>query len=148
MPSYIEQSLIKNEVILREVKHHWSAWVPFWIWVILALPTIGITLILALISYIRLKSIERAVTNRRVIQKKGFISRRTDEMKLTSIETVELTQTILDRIFGAGSIRVTGRGISDVEMKHIENPAETKKAIEEAEDWEPETEPASAPESA
>lgn len=138
MASYIEGSLIKNEQILHSFKHHWSAWVPFWIWVIVGPLTLFISWLVALGIFLNLKGTERAVTNRRVIQKTGVISRNTDEMKVTSIETVELQQGIFQRIFGSGTVKITGRGISDVIMKNVDDPGQVKKAIEEAEDWEPE----------
>lgn len=139
MPTYIESSLIKNEQVLAEFKHHWWAWVPVWVWVVLGFfPLFIIGWIPALVIFLNLKGTERAVTNKRVIQKTGVISRKTDEMKVGSIETVELQQGILQRIFGAGTVRVTGRGISDVVLKNIDNPAQVKRAIEEAEDWQAE----------
>lgn len=140
MGSYIDQSLTKNEKVLATFTHHWSAWIGFWILIFFGLLTFGVTWIWALWVFFDLKGIERAVTTKRVIQKRGVISRKTDEMKLSSIETVEIQQGILDRIFGAGAIKVTGRGISDVLMKNLENPMQVKKTIEEAEDYE--TEPA------
>lgn len=144
MGSYIEQSLTKNEKVIDTFSHHWSAWIGFWILIFFGLVTFGITWIWALFVFLNLKGIERAVTTKRVIQKRGVISRKTDEMKLSSIETVEIQQGILDRIFGAGTIKVTGRGISDVLMKNLENPMQVKKTIEEAEDYEEETAPATA----
>lgn len=137
MSSYIESSLITNEQVIENFHPHWSAWVPFWIWIILGLGTLFLTWILALAVFLHLKGLERAVTNRRLIQKKGVISRKTDEMRLGSIETVELEQSIFQRLFGAGTVRVTGRGISDVVMKNIDDPAAVKRTIEEAEDWQP-----------
>lgn len=142
MASYIEQSLVKGEVILHRFSHHWSAWITFWLLMILGVFTAGITWVIALFYYLNLKGMERAVTSRRIIQKTGVISRRTDEMKLSSVETVEIRQGILDRLLGAGTVKVTGKGISNVVMKNIDDPMAVKRQIEEAEDYQPE--PASA----
>lgn len=65
-----------------------------------------------------------------MIYKKGIISRTTDEMKLSSIETVEIHQGIIGRIFGFGTVQVTGRGVSDVKFKRIDDPMNVKRAIE------------------
>ena len=127
---YIEQSLSTGEKIEGLFKLHWVAWIPMVIWIILAIPTLGITLILAVYEYLRLKFREQGVTNKRVILKKGIISRRTEEMKLTSIETVEINQGILGRIFGFGTVKVTGRGISDLMFKRIDDPMAVKRQIE------------------
>jgi hypothetical protein len=51
-------------------------------------------------------------------------------MKLTSIETVEIDQGVLGRIFGFGTVKVTGRGISDVVYKGIDDPIAVKRQIE------------------
>lgn len=136
MASFIEQSLNKNETLIQTFRFHWSAWITFWLFLILAPFTLGISLIFALFSFITLKTTERGVTSRRVIQKRGFISRKTDEMKLSAVETVEIEQGILGRILGSGSIKVTGRGISNVVLKGLDDPMAVKRSIEEAEDFE------------
>jgi uncharacterized membrane protein YdbT with pleckstrin-like domain len=128
--SYIEQSLSSDEKVDSLFKLHWFAWVPMWIWIILGLVTFGITWLIAVYEFLRLKFLEQGVTNKRVILKKGIISRRTDEMKLRSIETVEINQGILGRIFGFGEIRITGKGISDVVFRLIDDPMSVKRSIE------------------
>lgn len=128
--SYIEDSLSDGETIDALFQLHWFARVPMIIWLILAIPTLGITLLLALYEYLKLRSIEQGVTNKRVILKTGFISRHTEEMKLNSIETVEIRQGIMGRIFGFGTIEVTGRGISDVIFKGVDAPMLVKRRIE------------------
>lgn len=127
---YIEQSLSTGEKIEGLFKLHWIAWIPMVIWIILAIPTFGITLILAIYEFMRLKFLEQGVTNKRVILKKGIISRQTEEMKLASIETVEINQGIFGRIFGFGTVKVTGRGISDLMFKRIDDPIAVKRQIE------------------
>ena len=128
--SYIEQSLSAGEKIEAIFDLHWTAWIPVWLWVLLAIPTIGITLLVALYAYLRLKYQEQGVTNKRVILKKGIIGRQTEEMKLKSIETVEIDQGVLGRLLGFGTVRVTGRGVSDFLFKGIDDPMAVKRAIE------------------
>ena len=131
--SYIEDSLSDGEEIKELFKLYWFSKIPMIIWVILALPTFGITLLLAIWEFLRLRSIEQGITNKRVILKTGIISRNSEEMKISSIETVEIIQGISGRIFGFGSIKVTGRGISDLVYKNIDSPMEVKKTIESVE---------------
>lgn len=128
--SYIEESLSKDEQIESLFKLHWFAWVPMWIWIVLGLVTLGITWLIAIYEYLRLRSIEQGVTNKRVVYKTGIISRRTDEMKITSIETVEIDQGVIGRLFGFGDVRVTGRRISDVVFRRIDDPMAVKRTIE------------------
>ena len=151
--SYIEDSLSAGEKIEHLFKLHWFAWVPMWVWLILGLATfglawfvapseslrlwlilglviLGLTWLVAFYEFLRLKFIEQGVTNKRVVLKKGIISRNTEEMKLMSIETVEINQSLWGRIFGFGTVKVTGKGISDVVYKGIDDPMAVKRQIE------------------
>lgn len=127
---YIEESLSAGEQIMGFFRLHWVSRSWMVLWILLAIPTLGITLILALYEFLRLRSIEQGVTNKRVIYKKGIISRNSEEMKLNSIETVEIHQGILGRIFGFGDVTVTGRGLSNVVFKTVDDPMAVKRKIE------------------
>ena len=128
--SYIEDSLSSGEVIHKVFQLHWFAKVPMYCWLVLGLVTFGLTWLIALYEYFRLRSIEQGVTNKRVILKNGIISRHTEEMKLSSIETVEIEQGIWVRMFGYGTVKLTGRGISDVKFRNIDDPMQVKRDIE------------------
>ena len=128
--SYIEQSLSAGEKIEALFQLHWTAWLPVWLWVLLGIPTIGITLFVALYAYLRLRYQEQGVTNKRVVLKQGIVSRQTEEMKLKSIETVEIDQGVLGRMLGFGTVRITGRGVSDFVFQRIDDPLAVKRTIE------------------
>jgi uncharacterized membrane protein YdbT with pleckstrin-like domain len=128
--SYIEQSLSAGESIEGLFRLHWFAWVPVWLWGLAGIATLGILLPVALYVFLSLKYQERGVTNKRVILKKGIIGRKTEEMKLKSIETVEIDQGVLGRMFGYGTVRITGRGVSDLVFRGIDDPIAVKRAIE------------------
>jgi uncharacterized membrane protein YdbT with pleckstrin-like domain len=53
---------------------------------------------------------ETDVTNLRVVHKTGFIKRRTFEMSLDKVESVDVNQSILGRILNYGSVTVRGVG--------------------------------------
>ena len=127
---YIQDSLSDGEEVRALFKLHWFAKSWMILWIILAIPTIGITLLLALWEWLKLRNIEQGVTNKRIIRKQGIISRKSEEMKITSIETVEIIQGVMGRIFGYGDIKVTGRGTSDVLFKKINDPMDVKRKIE------------------
>jgi len=127
---YIEESLSAGEQLMGFFRLHWIARSWMVLWIVLAIPTVGITLILALYEYLRLRSIEQGVTNKRVVYKKGIISRKSEEMKLNSIETVEIDQGIIGRLFGFGDVTVTGRGLSNVIFKTVDDPMAVKRQIE------------------
>lgn len=128
--SYIEESLSDGERVEGLFKLHWFSWMPMVGWILLGLVTFGLTWLVAIYEFLRLKYLEQGVTNKRVILKRGIISRKTDEMKLASIETVEIDQGVFGRLFGFGDVRVTGRGISDLVFKRIDDPMDVKRRIE------------------
>jgi uncharacterized membrane protein YdbT with pleckstrin-like domain len=96
---------------------------------------LGVTLLfLGLVSlvqrvFVKVGSIY-AVTNRRVIIKTGIISRRTVELVLAKCEGIQVTQDILGRIFGYGSIVVTTGGATNC-YYFVANPFRFKRAINE-----------------
>lgn len=128
--SYIDESLSQDEKVAALFKPHWFAYLPMVLWLLLGLVTFGLTWLIALYEYLKLRFLEQGVTNKRVIVKRGIVGRSTDEMKLSSIETVEISQGVAGRIFGFGDIKVTGRGISDVVFTRIHDPMAVKRAIE------------------
>ena len=128
--AYIDDSLSKGEQVEQIFNHHWTAYLLIGFLVIITPITLGISLIFAIYKWLSLRATEQGVTNKRVIYKTGIISRKTEEMKLASVETVEITQGIMGRILGYGNIEVTGTGINDLVFKSIDNPMEVKKSIE------------------
>lgn len=133
--SYITESLSKDEMVHKVYNLHWTARIPFAACIILAVPSLGLTLLIAIYEWYKVRSIEFGSTNKRVIYKRGIISRQTDEMKISSIETVEITQSVLGRIFGYGDVEITGQGISNVVFKGIDDPMSVKKSIENIPSW-------------
>ena len=65
---------------------------------------------------------ERVLTNSRYIQKTGWIARNTEEISIYKIEEVDLSQTILGRVLGYGSISISGTGSGNIILKSIDEP--------------------------
>jgi uncharacterized membrane protein YdbT with pleckstrin-like domain len=65
---------------------------------------------------------EIAVTNRRVIYKRGFISRSTAEMHMDKIESVKIDQSVLGRILDYGKVTVLGTGTGTESLGKIDEP--------------------------
>jgi len=74
---------------------------------------------------------EFVITNRRIIIKTGFIGRRTFEMNLSKIETVNVDQSIMARIFNYGIITIIGTGGTKEIFHNIAKPLEFRKAFQE-----------------
>ena len=72
---------------------------------------------------------EYGITNTRVISKQGLIRRDIEEINLTSIESINVNQSIIGRILNYGTIIVSGRGTSKVIFKDIDNVVEVRKLI-------------------
>ena len=72
---------------------------------------------------------EIAVTNLRVIQKRGFIRRVTGEMNMDKVESVVVDQTLLGRLLDYGSIVVRGTGSGIEGLHFIANPIELRSTI-------------------
>ncbi len=47
------------------------------------------------------------VTGKKVISKKGIISRNASEMNLSSIESVNVDQGVIERIINVGSLKIS-----------------------------------------
>jgi len=128
--AYIDESLSAGEEIATLFHLHWITRMPMVAWLLLGLLTFGLTWFIAAYEYLRLRHVEQGVTNKRVIYKTGIISRKSEEMKLASIETVEIDQGVLGRMLGYGNVKITGRGASDVLFRGVDDPMAVKRAIE------------------
>jgi uncharacterized membrane protein YdbT with pleckstrin-like domain len=71
---------------------------------------------------IRRATTELAVTDRRVIYKSGLLARHTLEMNRSKVESVDVDQSILGRMFGFGTIVVRGTGGSLEPMRMVSDP--------------------------
>ena len=82
--------------------------------------------VLALASWaraaIRRATTELAITDRRVIYKSGLLSRHTLEMNRSKVESVDVDQSILGRVFSFGTIVVRGTGGSLEPIRLISDP--------------------------
>ena len=72
---------------------------------------------------------EIAVTDRRVIYKTGLFSRRTVEMNMDKVESVDVTQDIFGRIFNYGTVLIRGTGASLEPLSTISTPLALRNAI-------------------
>jgi hypothetical protein len=146
--SYLQKSLAPGEVVVAVFRLHWLVWARLWIVIVLGIIAVAallvaqipwgavaaavIAILIAGYEWLWLRGIEQAVTSRRVVRKTGIISRRTTELRLASIETVDLRQGIWGRILGFGSVRITGRGETAMALHWISDPIGVKRHIESA----------------
>jgi len=134
MASYIEGTLITGERIIYA--GHISAWTLTWLILpgVLLLPAFGAGLILLGVAWVKYKTTELAITNKRVIAKFGFISRRTVEININKIESLQVDQGVWGRIFNFGTLLISGAGVAQAPIPGISKPMEFRKAFMEAQD--------------
>jgi uncharacterized membrane protein YdbT with pleckstrin-like domain len=133
MATYVDKVLIEGEqVVYSGHITLWSLWHLILFGVIL-LP-VGIGLILLIWAYIRFKTTELAITNKRVIAKSGFISRHTIELNINRVESLQVSQSLFGRIFNFGTLIISGGGNPQAPISGISNPLAFRKAFIEAQD--------------
>jgi uncharacterized membrane protein YdbT with pleckstrin-like domain len=69
---------------------------------------------------------EFAITDQRVIVKKGVINTKSIELNFNAIESVEVSQRYSEKILNIGNITITGNGGQREEIKGVEDPHKFK----------------------
>lgn len=146
--SYVENNLMPGEKIIYKANIHWFVFLPGIIFVIAAFaiaggseqgdgpaPFIGIFSVFGVFylikAFITKTSTELVITSRRVIAKVGLIRRSTIELNHAKVESFNIDQTILGRIFGFGTIVVNGTGGGKTPIPSIDDPLNfRRKAVE------------------
>ena len=118
--SYVNSVLIKGEEVIYRAKLHWKIY-----FTPLALFSLW------LLPIIRQVTSEFVITNKRIIIKTGFISRKTLEMNLNKIESVNVDQGILGRILGYGTITIIGTGGTRESFHDISSPLLFRRKFQE-----------------
>ena len=121
--SYVDSALVSGESVVYAGRFHWTDKLAA-----LLLCFVGIGILL----WIRIWTTEMAITDRRLIYKRGWIFRTTEELSLRRIEEVNLRQSILGRIFGYGTVQVQGMGGSDIRLPTMADPMRFKRELQEA----------------
>jgi len=112
---------VKTEKIIHRVNFHWL----YTLVAILSLVLLGwivIGIFIFLFMMINKWTTERVLTQFRFIKKTGWISRKTEEIQIKKMEEINLDQSILQRLFDAGNIKISGMGAGIIEMKWIDEP--------------------------
>jgi hypothetical protein len=93
-----------------------------------ALLVCGLIVIFA--GSIRRNATEMAVTTRRVVIKTGLTSRKTIEMLLNKVETIEVNEPGIGRVLGYGSIAMIGTGGTSEQFHKMARPLEFRSAAQ------------------
>jgi uncharacterized membrane protein YdbT with pleckstrin-like domain len=152
MASYVESVLAPGErIVHRASLSHWRYAFSYLIgallifggltvyvvassdrnFLIASLAVMGLGLLMIVVALIRRHTTELVLTDRRIITKRGFVSRDTVEMNLGKIESLHVSQGLLGRILGYGDVTVIGTGSSLEPLRGISRPLELRRKLGE-----------------
>jgi uncharacterized membrane protein YdbT with pleckstrin-like domain len=80
-------------------------------------------------AWLRRWSTEIAVTDRRIILKRGLIRRHTIEMNMQKVESVDVDQTLAGRLFNYGNVAIRGTGSSFETLRMIDAPLKLRTTV-------------------
>jgi uncharacterized membrane protein YdbT with pleckstrin-like domain len=159
--SYIESNLVPGETVVYQTRLHWIVmlWPSVMGCLLFALPGVlflyyalhqtriesktmhlmevgAVALLICglaaiLMGMIRRNATEMAVTNRRVVIKTGLGSRKTIEMLLNKVESIEVSETAIGRMLGYGTIVVIGTGGTSEPFHKVANPLEFRSQVQQ-----------------
>jgi uncharacterized membrane protein YdbT with pleckstrin-like domain len=145
MGRYIDDILQPGEKVLYSTNAHWifywpaiAAWIVAAVLLVLSRATVTEGVVLLCLSASAVAALaalywsatawfhrwttETDVTNMRVVHKAGFIKRRTFEMSLDKVESVDVNQSILGRILNYGDVTILGVGEGRETIATIASP--------------------------
>ena len=145
--TYVQKVLQPGENLRHLSRLHWVLYVPGFLILIVSLIALDVVpgtdhISLTLVAIVALAGLtslvhawfkrwttEIAVTDRRVIYKRGFIRRRTIEMNMDKIESVDVDQSVLGRILNYGTITIRGTGTGIEPLDKIDSPIEFRNFV-------------------
>jgi uncharacterized membrane protein YdbT with pleckstrin-like domain len=148
--SYVREVLQPGEEIRFRTNVHWLVYLPAMMMFVLgiafalwytAAPSQHLTLLilsglsavpgvlLFIAAWLKRFGTEIAVTDRRVIYKTGLVQRDTTEINMAKIESVDVSQSILGRVFDFGTLTIRGTGETIEELRNIASPLQFRNAI-------------------
>jgi hypothetical protein len=149
--NYVAKNLLQGEIIAFSTKLHWKLFI---------VPTLTVCFVLLPLAYLALRSdtkalvlvpltlvaaalfppylqrisSEFAVTNKRVIIKVGVLTTRSYELLLSKVEGIAVSQPLLGKLLGYGSIVVTGSGGTQEPFANIQGPLAFRHAVQSVTD--------------
>ena len=148
--SYIGSILEPGEQIRYHTTVSWTIYTPAILLAILALASLiagaevpsltfagwfaaAVFALAAIVAWVRAWfrrwTTEIAVTDRRIILKRGLIRRHTVEMNMTKVESVDVDQTLIGRLFNYGNVSIRGTGSSFETLKMIDSPLKLRTTV-------------------
>jgi uncharacterized membrane protein YdbT with pleckstrin-like domain len=153
MSSYVDSVLAGDErIVYRAAISHWKYFLSYFVGGLFLLSAVGVYmaagnhaqaslamvailsvsgLAVILSAVIRRQTTELVLTDRRIITKRGLVSRDTVEMNLNKVESLHVNQGLIGRILDYGDVTVVGTGASLEPLRGIARPLELRKKLGE-----------------
>jgi uncharacterized membrane protein YdbT with pleckstrin-like domain len=141
--SYIDENLLPDEHVVYRADLHWIIFARAILVLVVGLVLVVVpriaqaSVVVLLIGVVMLvppfvayRTTELGVTNKRVIVKTGLFRRRTLELLLRQVEAILVDQSLLGRLFGFGSITLTGTGGVREIFHRVRDPLELRRRIQ------------------
>jgi uncharacterized membrane protein YdbT with pleckstrin-like domain len=80
-------------------------------------------------AWLRRRTTEIAVTDRRIILKRGLIRRHTIEMNMQKVESVDIDQSLAGRLFNYGNVAIRGTGSTFETLRTIDAPLKLRTTV-------------------
>ena len=140
---YVDQTLLQGEVVVHRARRHGLVFVrpalvlvaalvftAFGLWPVGAiLASIG--LVDLLITWVVWSSTEYAVTNMRVVMKRGIVQRVTSETLILKVESVDVHQGVIGRMLDYGDVVLRGTGGTVESFTMLAGPLAFRRHVQE-----------------
>jgi uncharacterized membrane protein YdbT with pleckstrin-like domain len=148
--SYVGKVLQPGETVHYETKLSWAMYIPglvllfvaaliavvvrlrfettFWVDIV-SVGLVAVAIVLLAAEWFERWTTEIAITDRRIILKRGFIRRDTIEMSVEKVESVDVNQSLLGRLLDYGDITVRGTGTGFAPLHKIDAPLEFRSHV-------------------
>jgi uncharacterized membrane protein YdbT with pleckstrin-like domain len=97
---------------------------------ILLIAVFGIGILILLVWYVSRKAQKLTITTEDLLYEKGLLSKSHSELRLTSIRSVRVNQTLFQRIFGTGDVDIfTAGDAPEITANGMPDPNEIRELI-------------------
>ncbi len=148
--SYVDKNLLTGENVIHKASIHWFIFIPSILTFALSIFLMGqkegaaafgallfmFSIYMFIKAFVIKKTTELVVTSKRIIAKTGFIRRNTVELNHNKVESFNIDQSILGRIFGFGTLIINGTGGGKTPIPNIDAPLIFRKEAMQAIDTE------------
>ena len=128
MATYVEQSIGKNETVVKQAEKSIVGLIPTWISGVLFCWLLLIPFIKAVVATIKYFRTELAVTSKRIIGRVGLGDTDSLDAPLNKIQNVSVSTPFWGKIFKYGDIKIS-TAADTFTVKFIKNPEKFKGAV-------------------